>query len=1511
MINPIFLVIIQKYKILADDCKMYGAFQQKTFFLYIIIILSIPNIGFPGTFDFESGTSGNGTNTLQQTTGDGTLTVTANTGTFSLSPGGGLGGTSGLLLSPNAGTINSITFSFSPAVDVTSMLFVEFIDKSSGTYIFTDLSSGNTQTTFDAADSTITLGAHSFSATLNWTSVNHLQITYSGGGFSPVFDTIAVTEASGDSSPPTLPINEGMTILEGAGGVIIKSASLDASDDTDSGANLTFTVTSLPANGTLKNNGSTISVNDTFTEDDISSNLITYDHDDSETASDSFGFRVADSSGNQLNGQTFNMTVTAVNDDPSATGIPTNISMTEDTTANVDLSAITLSDVDAGSNDITLALSASAGSLTAADSGGVTVSGSGSTAITLTGTVSEIDTYLNAATNIQYTPPSNASGDNAASFTLTANDGGHSGSGGGTDISLGTVNIDITAVNDNPTATGIPSDITVTEDTQSNVDLSAITLSDPDSGSSGVTLTLSVSSGTFSANDNGGVTVSGSGTSSITLTGTASEIDTYLNTAANIQYTPPSNASGDNAASFTLTANDGGHSGSGGGTDISLGTVNIDITAVNDDPVITFGNTSLLKFLSGNPILFATQATTTDADSADFNGGGLVVELTAPSSINNNDLLGISPQGDAGGEIDLNGSSIEFSGNEIASFSGGIGGTPLTITFTSAHASPAAAQALIRRLTYENTDTSSGSETRTVRITLTDGDGGTGNAITKDITINQPPTAANDSLSTDEDTTLAINASTLTANDTDPDHDPLTITWVSSVTNGTISQANNTITFTPAPNFHGNTSFTYTVSDGNGNTATATVSIAVDPVNDPPTVSDLTVDVLEGSSISVSLTGQDTDGDSLTYALITTPSSGSIQTFSSGGGFTYIPSSSIENQTVLAADVFTYTAFDGQSNSNVGTITVNVLNRNDPPTAMPKSVSLARGAHSLIAMEGNDRDGDSLSFSIASQPSNGTLSALSISNGTVHYTPNENYTGTDSFTFTVFDGEFSSSASITLNVEAPPSPTATFTPSNTPTLTPTPTITPTFSFTPTHSPTPTQTNTPDPNATDTPTPTATHTPTSTPTHTFTPTPSPTATNTRRPENTAPVIQANSIPAQVPQHSTFTLQFFISDAEGDPIELFFSKEAPPRRQESLTQAGGFTIAAYTMDTTLLGEVQFTFTAYDGSDTAVVPINYTVIAEAIPTPTFTPASTPILSTPTNTLIPPTATNTHTVTPTNTFIPTPSPTITLTPTPTFAPMLMVYDHIFSSTDINTATDYDAANKNELYLQWDLDPSGSLGIQNHHVYVLIGQTFVFLGSTETETSLLWETGNPTIHSTFRGTGPEPGRHYSFLVYGVRDGFPVFGPVGMNGEVEVPVNMPLTDEQLNSGIGLISYEAAIKVETDLVNSAITIQWTIDELLLDDQIYSAQDIRDVHIYAEVNEAPLAYVGRTGNGSATEYEWRANNGSIITPAFADGPQPNTGYRFAVFFILNERDENFAFKTIGPCYMEHETRFEPEN
>ena len=309
--------------------------------------------------------------------------------------------------------------------------------------------------------------------------------------------------------------------------------------------------------------------------------------------------------------QLVTVTIARKNDTPIVDGIPTDITVIEDTASPVDLSEVVFSDIDG--DDLTVSLTVDSGIFTATSSGEVTVGGSGSELLTLSGSTSDLNEYLDVTSNIQYTGASDIEGEDAASFTIVANDGF-------IDSVVSTVNLDISPVNDAPIIGGtVPMDITVTEDMASLVDLSLVEFSDIDGDE--LVVSLTVDSGTFTAVSIGEITVGGSGSEQLTLTGSASAINEYLDTTSSIEYTRASDIEGDNAASFTIVANDGF-------LNSSISTVNLDIREFNDAEII--GDLTGTAEITNIPVILpdgTITSSTNSTDSIKIGGGGLSEEI--------------------------------------------------------------------------------------------------------------------------------------------------------------------------------------------------------------------------------------------------------------------------------------------------------------------------------------------------------------------------------------------------------------------------------------------------------------------------------------------------------------------------------------------------------------------------------------------------------------------------------------------------------------------------------------------------------------------------------------------------------------------------------------------------------------------------------------------------------------------------------------------------------------------
>jgi uncharacterized repeat protein (TIGR01451 family) len=110
-----------------------------------------------------------------------------------------------------------------------------------------------------------------------------------------------------------------------------------------------------------------------------------------------------------------------------------------------------------------------------------------------------------------------------------------------------------------------------------------------------------------------------------------------------------------------------------------------------------------------------------------------------------------------------------------------------------------------------------------------------------------------------------------------------------------------------------------------------------------------------------------------------------------------------------------YIIIDNVGGTNASLVTVTVTNR--PPIANGQSVTTTANTPLVILLTGNDINGLPLTYVIVSGPANGLLSLLNTNTGVVTYTPNTNYTGSDSFAFRVNDGQANSAtATVSLTI---------------------------------------------------------------------------------------------------------------------------------------------------------------------------------------------------------------------------------------------------------------------------------------------------------------------------------------------------------------------------------------------------------------------------------------------------------------------------------------------------------------
>ncbi|MCB0037549.1 MAG: tandem-95 repeat protein, partial [Anaerolineales bacterium] len=299
--------------------------------------------------------------------------------------------------------------------------------------------------------------------------------------------------------------------------------------------------------------------------------------------------------------------------------------------------------------------------------------------------------------------------------------------------------------------------------------------------------------------------------------------------------------------------------------------------------------------------------------------------------------------------------------------------------------------------------------TETFTYTIGDGNGGFDTA-TVTITVNPQndnPTAVADAFAVNEDSlNTALN---VLGNDliTPDSGETLSITAVGPTDNGgTATNTGTAVAYTPAADFFGTETFTYTISDGNGGVDTATVTVTVNPQNDDPTANDDGFTVTEDSTANnLTVLSNDTIlpdvGETLTVLAVGTPDQGGAVAINAMTTVDYTPAPDF-----FGTETFTYTVTDGNGGLDTATVTVTVDPQNDNPTAVDDYFSFA-GVITTVSLDVLLNDliapdtGETLSLSAVGVPDSGGAAVV---NGTViDYTPTVGFASTETFTYTVTD----------------------------------------------------------------------------------------------------------------------------------------------------------------------------------------------------------------------------------------------------------------------------------------------------------------------------------------------------------------------------------------------------------------------------------------------------------------------------------------------------------------------------
>ncbi|MFZ7826870.1 cadherin-like domain-containing protein [Priestia sp. 40] len=159
----------------------------------------------------------------------------------------------------------------------------------------------------------------------------------------------------------------------------------------------------------------------------------------------------------------------------------------------------------------------------------------------------------------------------------------------------------------------------------------------------------------------------------------------------------------------------------------------------------------------------------------------------------------------------------------------------------------------------------------------------------------------------------------------------------------------------------------------------------------------MTIVTPEETPVTSQIVATDPDGGVLTYALQDPPTNG-VAVVNGDGTFTYTP-----NENYTGNDTFTVLISDPLGAFIVTNVLVTVTPVNDAPVVPDYAFVINEDTSLNSQVVATDVDGNPLTYGLLAVPANGTV--VVNPDGSYSYTPNENYTGVDSFSVVVSDGQ--------------------------------------------------------------------------------------------------------------------------------------------------------------------------------------------------------------------------------------------------------------------------------------------------------------------------------------------------------------------------------------------------------------------------------------------------------------------------------------------------------------------------
>jgi len=832
--------------------------------------------------------------------------------------------------------------------------------------------------------------------------------------------TVSLTVNDGADLPPVLTNN-------GANGdedsiITLTQAMLDLADSDTLAENRTFTLQTQPSHGTLYLDGVALVIAASFTQQDLLDGLVTFEPSADFNGNDSFDFIGSDGT-TDLGVETFNITIAAVNDAPVGTGDA--VTTDEDTPIVIDV-LNNDSDVDLDDLDVQSVTNGTHGTV-----------------------------VINPDDTVTYTPDENWNGSD--SFTYTVSDGN-----GGTDTV--TVDVTVNAVNDNPVAvddaftgdenTSITGNVLTDDGIDSDVDLDTLNvvaetittaqggtvqiLANGDFTYTPVTDFYGSDSFEYTLEDGNG----GSDTGTVSLTVNVESGSSYNEI---IGTSGRDTLEGTGGNDYIQGLDDRDELIGGDGDDILVGGEAHDkLTggAGNDIFVIQSadgdGYETIKDFTIGEDKVQLVDVTLTGTRDVSTGlrlniSSGLYVVLEGISSedfdeyrdiiIGPLDLGGGSTNSDPQAQNDVftGDEDVLITGNVLSDNGNGVDSdvdldTLNVVAETITTAQGGTVELLANGdFTYISVADFNGVDS--FDYTLEDGNGGSdaGTVSLNISAVNDNPIAVNDTFTGDENTQITANVLTDDGTDSDVDLDSLSVVagTITTAQGGTVELlANGDFTYTPVTDFSGVDSFDYTLEDGNGGSDTGTVSLTINALNDAPVGTDDTVSTDEDTPIVIDVLNNDSDVDldDLNVQSVTNGTHGTV-VINPDDTVTYTP-----DENWNGSDSFTYTVSDGNGGADTVTVDVTVNAVNDNPVAVDDAFTGDENTSitgNVLTDDGIDSDVDLDTLNVVAETittaQGGTVELLA--NGDFTYTPVTDFYGSDSFEYTLEDGNGGSDTS--------------------------------------------------------------------------------------------------------------------------------------------------------------------------------------------------------------------------------------------------------------------------------------------------------------------------------------------------------------------------------------------------------------------------------------------------------------------------------------------------------------------